>query len=71
MLVGGAVAGLFVALLCRALAALSAGHRGVVAHRRLRAGIGEVVETMVLEPIVLELDAYQDCREGIAAALRR
>jgi GTP-binding protein EngB required for normal cell division len=71
MLVGGAVSGLLVALLCRVLAALSAGHRGVVAHRRLRAGISEVVETMVLEPIVVELDAYRECREGIAAALRR
>ncbi len=70
MLLGGALAGVVVAMLSRALASLGAGRRARSADRRLRAAIGEVTEELVVEPIEKELEAYRSARDGIAVALR-
>ncbi|HET7328270.1 MAG TPA: GTPase [Nocardioidaceae bacterium] len=70
LLFGGAAAGVAVALLSRAFAGWSARRRASSADRRLRAGIAEVVDDLVLQPMESELDAYRTCRDGIAAARR-
>ncbi|MDQ4008227.1 MAG: ABC transporter, partial [Actinomycetota bacterium] len=71
MLLGGVLAGLVLALLARLLANLSAKRRAAGVERRLRAGITEVVQTLVVEPIQAEIKAYRSCRDGLAAARRR
>ncbi len=71
LLVGGAVAGIALGLLCKGLVALSARRRGRVAERRLRAAITEVAERLVVEPVQAEVEAYRATRAGLAAALRR
>lgn len=68
LLIGGTVLGLLTALVARGLAAWSARRRARTADRRLRAGITEVVDELVLEPIEGELDAYRTCRDGLATA---
>jgi len=70
LLLGGIAAGALFAGLSRLLAGWSARRRAAAADRRLREGITEVVEQLVLEPIQVELDAYRACRDGVAAARR-
>jgi hypothetical protein len=70
MLVGGVVAGLLLAWGCRIVVRLSARAKARSADRRLRAGIAEVTDRLVLEPIQAEVEAYQATRSGLEAALR-
>jgi GTPase Era involved in 16S rRNA processing len=69
MLLGGAVAGVLVALLSRLFTTMGARRRARSADRRLRAAISEVTDELVIEPIEGELEAYRRAREGLAAAL--
>jgi GTP-binding protein EngB required for normal cell division len=71
LLVGGVVAGIVLALLCRAFVGLSARRRARAADRRLRGAIGEVTERMVVEPVQAEVEAYRTARSGLSAAMRR
>ncbi|MDQ4085147.1 MAG: 50S ribosome-binding GTPase [Actinomycetota bacterium] len=71
MFLGGALAGLVLALLSRLLAALSARRRAAAVERRLRNAIAEVVQDYVVDPIQTEIEAYRACRDGIEAARRR
>ncbi len=70
MLVGGALAGVLLALLSRLFTSVGARRRARSADRRLRAAIGEVTEELVVEPIEAELEAYRRARDGLATALR-
>jgi GTP-binding protein EngB required for normal cell division len=70
MVVGGIIVGLLVAFVCRVLAGVSARRRGRRAGERLRAAIADVTEDLVVLPIQTEIDAYQTCRQGLAAALK-
>jgi hypothetical protein len=71
MFLGGALAGLVLALLSRVLAGLSARRRASAVERRLRSAIAEVVQDHVVDPIQTEVEAYRACRDGIEAARRR
>jgi GTPase Era involved in 16S rRNA processing len=70
MLVGGVVLGVVLALVCRVLVSLTARRRARSADRRLRAGIAEVTQEVVVGPVEAELAAYTQAREGLTAALR-
>ncbi|MEV0968836.1 YfjP family GTPase [Microtetraspora glauca] len=59
LLVGGAVAGLAVAVACRAVAWLGGRRRARRAARALRASIVEVARRLVLAPVQGELDRYR------------
>jgi GTP-binding protein EngB required for normal cell division len=71
MFLGGALAGLVLALLSRVVAGLSARRRASAVERRLRSAIAEVVQDHVVGPIQAEIEAYRACRDGIEAARRR
>ncbi|MFL6127720.1 MAG: GTPase [Mycobacteriales bacterium] len=58
LLVGGALAGLLLALLARRLAAVGARRRAAVARRRVRDRVERVAEERVLAPIEAELTAH-------------
>ena len=70
MLLGGVVAGVALALLCRVFVGMSARSRARNADRRLRGAIGEVAEELVIEPIDVEVNAYRATRDGLTAAVR-
>lgn len=70
LLLGGVVLGLMVAGVSRLVARWSGRRRAARANRRLRVGIAEVAEKLVVTPIEAELDAYRACRDGIATARR-
>jgi hypothetical protein len=70
LLAGGVAAGVLVALASRLLVSLTARKRARAADRRLREGINEVSEELVVGPIRAELAAYQQVRDNLAAALR-
>jgi hypothetical protein len=71
LLLAGVIAGIVVALLARLASGIAARRRAAVADRRLRAGIAEVTERLVVQPIETELAAYQRFRDGVQVALRR
>lgn len=71
LLLSGVVVGIMVALLARLASAMAARRRAAAADRRLRAGIAEVTDQFVIQPIEAELAAYQRFRGGVQAALRR
>ena len=58
LLVGGALAGMLLALLARRLAAVGARRRGRAARRRLRRRVEEVAEQRVLAPVEEELSVH-------------
>ncbi len=70
LLIGGVLAGLLLALVCRGLVALTAKSRAASANRRLRAAISEVSEDVVVAPIRTEIARCAEAREGLAVALR-
>ena len=69
MLLGGVALGVFLALLCRILVAVTASRRARSADRRLREAIGAVSRELVVDPIEAELAAYTRARNGLAKAL--
>ena len=70
MLLGGVGLGILLALVCRVLVSLTARSRARSADRRLRDAISSVSHELVVEPVQVELAAYTEVREGLAAALR-
>ena len=70
LLLGGILAGIVVAFLARIASGLAARRRAAAADRRLRAGISEVTERLVIAPIEAELAAYRRFRDGVATARR-
>jgi len=69
LLLGGVLAGLLLALVCRFLVAATARSRARAADKRLREAIGQVTEDLVVTPIEAELAAYGQVREGLGQAL--
>jgi GTPase Era involved in 16S rRNA processing len=70
MLVGGVAAGILFALFCRLLVRATARRRARSAERRLRAGIAEVAEELVLQPVREVLAGYDTARRGLSQALQ-
>ncbi|MEI2712412.1 MAG: GTPase [Nocardioides sp.] len=70
MLLGGVVAGLLLALVCRFLVAATAKSRARAADKRLRTGISTVTDELVIAPIQAELDAYTKTRDGLRTAVK-
>ncbi|WP_433498208.1 GTPase [Sphaerimonospora sp. CA-214678] len=68
LLAGGAVAGVFVALLCRAVAWLGGRRRARKAARALRAAIEQVGNELVIAPATAELARYGRFVERVAVA---
>ncbi|MGA9747911.1 MAG: ABC transporter [Nocardioides sp.] len=68
LLLGGVVAGVLLALVCRVLVRWTARSRARAADRRIRSAIGEVADRLVLEPIDAEVAAYRATRDGLAVA---
>ncbi len=71
LLLGGVIAGLLVAAASRFAARISARRRAHRASVRLRAAIEGVTDAYVVAPMQREIDAYLQCRDGLAVALRR
>jgi hypothetical protein len=70
LLLGGVLAGILLGLLCRLVVGLSARAKARSADRRLRSAISEVTETLVVEPVQAEVEAYRATRAALTAALR-
>ena len=70
LLLGGVALGILLGLVCKAVVGLSARRKARSADRRLRQAIGEVTETLVVQPVEAEVEAYRATRAGLAAALR-
>ena len=66
LLIGGLLAGLLLALLARAPAALGGRRRRVRAEERLRESVSEVADAFVLAPVLAELAAYTALREAVS-----
>jgi len=69
MLLGGVAAGVVLAVLCRLLVGLTARSRARSADQRLRKGLHDVAEELVVAPLEQELVAYRQVRDGLAKAL--
>jgi hypothetical protein len=70
MLVGGVAVGIALALVCRVAGRWSARAKARSAARRLRSAIDAVTDSLVVEPIEVEIEAYRAARHGVAAVLR-
>jgi GTP-binding protein EngB required for normal cell division len=70
LLVGGVLAGVLLAAVCRLLVSATARHRARAADQRLRAAVSEVAHELVIEPVQAELQAYTTVRAGLATALK-
>ncbi len=70
VLVGCVVLGILLAVICRGLVAGTARARAADADRRLRAGVHQVSEELVIDPVAAELAAYTAVRKGVSAALK-
>ncbi|WP_121254640.1 YfjP family GTPase [Nocardioides ferulae] len=70
MLLGGVLLGVLLALLSRALVAMTARRRAAAADRRLRGAVHEVAAELVVAPVEAELQAYTTVRNGLAKALK-
>ena len=68
MLVLGVGAGVVLALLSRVLISFGAKSRARKAEKRLRAGVAEVAEELVVAPVAAELAAYRQTWEGLRKA---
>lgn len=68
LLIVGVLLGLLLSLAARALVVVGARTRAAQAERRLRDGVGQVAEDLVLGPIGLELDAYDAFHAGLQVA---
>ncbi|GGO88112.1 hypothetical protein GCM10011584_14360 [Nocardioides phosphati] len=70
LLLGGVIGGILLALLCRVLVGASARSRARSADRRLREGIHDVAQDLVLSPLNAELAAYATVRERLQTVLK-
>jgi hypothetical protein len=70
LLLGGVLAGVLLAMVCRVLVRITARRRAAAADHRLRAAIATVAEELVTRPVEVELAAYTTVREGLVKALR-
>ncbi len=70
LLLGGVVLGIGLALLSRLLIRLTARSRARRAEKRLRVGVVEVAEDLVVGPVRAELAAHRQAVEGLRAARR-
>ncbi len=70
LVVGGVAAGVVLALLSRMVVGFAARSRANAADKRLRRGIREVCDDLVIKPIEAELSAYEAVRSGLNVALR-
>ncbi|MEV4261201.1 GTPase [Kribbella sp. NPDC049584] len=68
MLVGGAVLGLAVSLVCRVFATTGALRRSRQVEKALRAELEKVADSHVVAPAREELAAYTTCRDSLAIA---
>jgi GTP-binding protein EngB required for normal cell division len=68
MLVGGAVLGLAVSVVCRLFATSGAARRARLVAKALRTELEQVADSHVVAPAREELDAYTRCRDNIATA---
>jgi GTP-binding protein EngB required for normal cell division len=69
LLVGGALAGMLLALLARVVNGLGAGRRARRAARSLRARVAEVGDELVVRPVEEELAVHARLAEALARAL--
>jgi GTPase Era involved in 16S rRNA processing len=69
MLLGGVVVGIVLGLVSKLVVRLSARSKARSAERRLRSAISDVTETLVVQPVEAEVEAYRATRAGLAAAL--
>ena len=67
---GGIGLGVLLALVCRVLVSLTARRRARAADKRLRDGISEVSDELVVQPVQAEIAAYSTMRDGLAVALK-
>jgi hypothetical protein len=70
MLLGGVALGVLFALFCRLLVRATARRRARSAERKLRAGIAEVAEELVVRPVQEVLTGYETARRGLDQALQ-
>ena len=70
MLVGGLLAGLLLALVCRGLVSMTARSRAHAVDQRLRSGISAVAQELVVAPVQEVLAAQARVRDGLDRALR-
>jgi hypothetical protein len=68
MLVLGVAVGVVLALLSRWLISFGSRSRARKAGRRLRAGVAEVADELVIRPVSAELAAYRQTWEGLRTA---
>jgi len=68
MLVLGVGAGILLALLSRVLISVGAKSRARKADKRLRAGVAEVAQELVIAPVAAELAAHRQTWEGLRKA---
>jgi GTP-binding protein EngB required for normal cell division len=68
MLVLGVAAGIVLALLARVLISVGSKSRARKADKRLRAGVAEVAQELVVAPVSAELTAYRQTWEGLRKA---
>ncbi|MGI8899965.1 MAG: GTPase [Nocardioides sp.] len=69
LLLGGLAAGIVLGLLCKVLVGWSARAKARSVERRMRAGISEVTDELVITPIEGELEAYRSVRDGLVQAM--
>jgi GTP-binding protein EngB required for normal cell division len=68
LLVGGALAGILLALLARVANGGGASRRALAAARALRRPVEEVAQELVIGPVERELEAHERLRSSLAAA---
>ncbi len=71
LLLGGAVAGILIAILVRPLVRMAARRVRVRAERRLRSAIAAVAQDLVVTPVRQVLDGYAEARAALGAATGR
>jgi energy-coupling factor transporter ATP-binding protein EcfA2 len=70
MLIGGALAGILVALAGRIGAVIGGRRRGALARRRIRESVRAVAELRIVEPVEAVLAEHERCRAAMATLLR-
>ncbi|GAA2724844.1 dynamin family protein [Cellulomonas aerilata] len=68
LVAGGALLGILVALLSRLAGSVGATRRAARARTRLRAAVGRVADSRVVEPVAAELGALERCRTAARLA---